>query len=85
MICEVLLIAFVKVKEGLDCVELFDVLDDFLNESSFALMDDEVRGKGGAREMRVLVRGGMDDGVDFGLADMPVTWEPNVLGGFGSS
>ena len=79
------MIALVEIEKGLDCVELFDVLDDLFDEGPFFLMNDEVGGKGGARKVRVLVRGGVDDGVDFRPADVPITREPNALGSFGKS
>ena len=85
MIGQVPLVALVQVEEGLDRVELFDVLDDLFDEGPFFLMNDEVGGKGGAREMWVLVRGGVDDGVNFRPADVPVTRESNALGSFGKS
>ena len=59
------LIALVKIEEGLDRVELFDVLDDLFDKGSFFLMNNEVGGKRSARKVRVLVRGGVDDGVNF--------------------
>ena len=82
VIGQVPLVALVQVKEGLDRVELFDVLDDLFDEGPFFLMNDEVGGKGGARKVRVLIGGGVDDGVNFRPADVPVTREPNALGSF---
>ena len=78
-------VASVEIEKGLDGVELFDVLDDLFDEGPFFLMNNEVGGKGGAREVRVMIRGGMDDGVNFRPADVPVTREPNALGSFGKS
>ena len=55
----------VKVEEGVDCIDLFDMLDDFLDESSFILMNNEVGGERSVRKMGVLVGGEMDDGISF--------------------
>ena len=79
------MIALVEIEKGLDCVELFDVLDDLFDEGPFFLMNNEVGGERSAREVRVLVGGGMDDGVNFRPADVPVTREPNALGSFRKS
>ena len=79
------LIAPVEIEKGLNRVELFDVLNDLFDEGPFFLMNDEVGGKGGAREMWVVIGGGMDDSVNFRPADVPVTRKPNALGGCGSS
>ena len=79
------MIALVQVEEGLDRVELFDVLDDLFDEGPFFLMNNEVGGERGAREMWVLIGGGVDDSVNFRPADVPITREPNALGSFGKS